>query len=61
LEEKKRGEEGMKFKGFELIKVCEYHVWKNGLHLFNGSLSDCIEFLNKNPTGTIKKEAKAEK
>ena len=45
----------MKFKGFELIKVCEYHVWKNGLHLFNGSLSDCIEFLNKNPTGIRKK------
>jgi len=38
----------MKYKGFEIVKVCEYHVWKNGLHLFvDTSLKDCKDFLNK--------------
>ena len=51
----------MKYKGFEIVKVCEYHVWKNGLHLFvDTSLKDCKDFLNKNPTGFRKKEAKGD-
>jgi len=46
----------MKYKGFEIIGLTQYHVWKDGFHLFSGSRDNCKGFINNQEIKEIKNQ-----